>query len=638
MKLTLIRRVSAVMAVGLGASALTAAVAAASPPADAASTQVTSTRVIASPFTTTPIKHVVVIIGENHSFDNVFATYQPPDGQHIWNLLSEGIVTKSGSPGPNFAAASQYTATNTAKYTLTPVITGEYTTLPQPNTTYVATACDGLPANSPDTRFPATLPNGPFQITRYVPYFDSHLEYASKGQCELFGAYVGDPIHRFYQMWQQSIAYHDRLATWVINTAGDDNGAIPPETIYQGGVQMGFYNMAAGDAPILRALAQHYAISDNYHQAVQGGTGANHVALGTGYAASYQNSSGKAVKPPTGEIENPNPKPGTNNNYTQDGYGSSTKANTGGSYSECADPSQPGVGAILSYEATLPYTTLYNCKPGRYYLLNNYNPGYQANGQLETAPYTVPPQKSDFVTIGDKLSAHGISWGYFGEGYNNGNPTPDYCGICDPMQYSASIMTNPTLRSYTQHDSNQFIADATNGTLPAVSFLKPGDDDSHPGYSTLAAFENFAARAITAIQNNKALWATTAIFVTMDESGGYYDSGYIQPVSFFGDGPRVPLLVISPYAKRGFVDHTYTDHVSILKFIEANFGLSPLTSYSEDNLPNATPYVYVPADRPAIGNLMTMFDFASADFATFQLKTRAEQAGAAFAAISGLNR
>jgi len=163
MKLTLIRRVSAVMAVGLGASALTAAVAAASPPADAASTQVTSTRVIASPFTTTPIKHVVVIIAENHSFDNVFATYRPPDGQHIWNLLSEGIVTKSGSPGPNFAAASQYTATNTAKYTLTPVITGEYTTLPQPNTTYVATACDGLPANSPDTRFRPLSPTGRFR-------------------------------------------------------------------------------------------------------------------------------------------------------------------------------------------------------------------------------------------------------------------------------------------------------------------------------------------------------------------------------------------------------------------------------------------------------------------------------------------
>jgi len=568
------------------------------------------------PATTTPIKHVVVIIGENHTFDNVFATYQPSRGQHIRNLLSEGIVTKNGTPGPNYAKASQLTATNTKTYTVTPNITGKYTTLPAPNTTYVSSACDGLPTNSADTRFPADLPNGPFQITHYVPYFDSHLEYSSFGQCEFYGAYVGDPIHRFYQMWQQSVL-HYRLATWVANTAGDDNGAIPPAPIYQGSVQMGFYNMAQGDAPILRNLAQNYAISDNYHQAVQGGTGANHIALGTGFAASYQNASGQATAPPAGEIENPNPKPGTNNNYTQDGY-------AGGSYSQCADRSQPGVGPIFDYLNTLPYKVLDNCQAGRYYLLNNYNPGYQPNGDLQTAPFTVPPQKTDYVTIGNKLSAHGISWGYFGQGYNNGNPTPDYCGICDPMQYSASIMTNPVLRSYTQHDSDQFIADATNGTLPAVSFLKPGNDDGHPGYSTLAAFETFAARAIAAIQNNAKLWRSTAIFVTFDEGGGYYDSGYIQPVSFFGDGPRVPMLVISPYARRGFVDHTYTDHVSILKFIEANWRLRPLTSFSADNLPNPTPGVYVPKNRPAIGNLMTLFNFQNPNFATLRLSAGSE--------------
>ncbi len=620
MNLKLIRQVSAVAALGLVATVLTTAAATASP-------RTADSGTMTSIQTTTPIKHVVVIIGENHSFDNVFATYQPPGHQHIRNLLSEGIVTRSGEPGSNFAKASQETASNTSTYTLTPKVTGTYQTLPQPDTTYVSSACDGLPGNSPDTRFPANLANGPFQITRYVPYFDSHLEYSQFGQCELFGAYVGDPIHRFYQMWQQSAASRSRLTTWAANTSGDDNAAIPPAPIHQGAVSMGFYNMAQGDAPILRDLAQHYAISDNYHQAVQGGTGTNHIALGTGFAASYQDASGHAAVPPAGEIENPNPKPGTNNNYAQDGYGSSTTANTGGSYSDCADRSQPGVGPVFGYLSTLPYKVLDNCQPGRYYLLNNYNPGYNADGTLQTAPYTVPPQKTDYVTIGDKLSAHGISWGYFGEGYNNGNPTPDYCGICDPMQYSASIMTNPALRADTQHDANQFIADAANGTLPAVSFLKPGDDDGHPGYSTLAGFENFAARAIAAVQSNPKLWRTTAIFVTCDETGGYYDSGYIQPVSFFGDGPRVPLLVVSPYARSGFVDHTYTDHVSVLKFIEANWRLGPLTGFSEDNLPNPAPGVYVPKNRPAIGNLMTAFNFGRLNFQTLPLQVRSEPAG-----------
>src|SRR5262249_6095687 len=187
------------------------------------------------------------------------------------------------------------------------------------------------------------------------------------------------------------------------------------------------------------------------------------------------------------------------------------------------------------------------------------------------------------------------------------------------MQYSSSIMTNPKLRANTQHASNQFIANAAKGTQPAVSFLKPGNDDGHPAYSTMAAFENFTARAIAAVQSNAALWKSTAIFVTFDEGGGYYDSGYIQPVSFFGDGPRIPMIVVSPYAKRDAIDHTYTDHVSVLKFIEANWRLSPLSAASEDNLPNATPGAYVPKVRPAIRNLMTLFDFGHPDFATVRL-------------------
>src|ERR671922_246264 len=95
-----------------------------------------------SPPARTPIKHVVVIIGENHSFDNVYATYQAPKGQHVRNLLSEGIITRSGGLGPNRRKAAQLKALNTRKYTLHPKITGAYKTLPRPNTTYVSPGCD----------------------------------------------------------------------------------------------------------------------------------------------------------------------------------------------------------------------------------------------------------------------------------------------------------------------------------------------------------------------------------------------------------------------------------------------------------------------------------------------------------------
>ena len=382
---------------------------------------------------------------------------------------------------------------------------------------------------------------------------------------------------------------------------------------------MGYYNMAEGDAPILKDLAEKYAISDNYHQAVQGGTGANHIALGTGFAASYQNAAGVATPPRPARSRTPTPSRAPTTTTRKTGTAAAPRPTPAAATPSAPTVPQPGVGAVLDYLDTLPYQVLDNCQPGRYYLLNNYNPGYTVTGAVQTAPYTVPPQESDYVTIGQALSAKNISWGYFGEGYNNGKPTSGYCGICDPMQYSSAIMTNPALRKNTQLDSSNFISQAEAGTLPAVSFLKPADDDGHPGYSSLYAFENFVARAVAAVQSNTAEWKSTAIFVTMDEGGGYYDSGYIQPVSFFGDGPRVPLILVSPYARHGAVDHTYNDHVSILKFIEANWGLSPLTSYSEDNLPNPTPEAYVPQDRPAIGDLMTMFNFHHPDYAKVQL-------------------
>lgn len=537
--------------------------------------------------TATPIKHVIVIIGENHSFDNVFGAFQPKNGQTIFNLLSEGIITGSGGFGPHVGLAAQQQATDTTTFSLTPEKTGPYTTLPQPNTTYAT----GQPPNVPDPRFPADLPNGPYQITHYVPYLDS---------------FVGDPLHRFYQMWQEQDGGKHDLYTWVHETAGDDNGAIPPKPIYQGALDMGYYNMNAGDAPNFQFIGDTYAMSDNYHQSVMGGTGANHIMIGTGDMAYYADAQGNPVTPPSNQIENPNPKPGTNNNYTQDGY-------SGGSYSDCADPQQPGVGPILDYLHSLPYKPFRNgdCAPGAYYLLNNYLPGYTPSGQLTTGtPFVVPPQT--LPTIANSLSAHHISWKYYGQGLNAGTDPP-FCGICDPFQYVTSIMTT-SLRNNIQ-DFQQFPQDVEHNTLPAVSFIKPDDqiNDGHPAYSSLSFFEVFASDVVNDVISHPKVFKDTAIFITFDESGGYYDSGYIQPLTFFGDGPRVPLMVVSPYARHGYIDHTYYDHASILKFIEHNWHLSPLSRRSLDNLPNpkaGADNPYVPTNSPAIGDLMNFFDFS----------------------------
>src|SRR5262249_8761955 len=134
----------------------------------------------------------------------------------------------------------------------------------------------------------------------------------------------------------------------------------------------------------------------------------------------------------------------------------------------------------------------------------------------------------------------------------------------------------------------------------------------HPADSTLSSYEDFISNVANAVRANKTLSKDTAIVATFDEGGGYYDSGYIQPLDFFGDGTRTVVVAISAYAKDGYVDHTYYDHGSILKFIEANWGVSPLSSRGRDNLPNPVQAAssYAPTNSPAIGDLMGMFDFS----------------------------
>ena len=601
----------------------------------------------AKPRTASPIRHLILVIGENHTFDNVFATYRPAPGQHVNNLLSEGIVTRSGRPGPNVRDARQNEAIDTGAYSVDPRRTGPYRTLPRPNTTSVPAACSGQHELVPDRRFPANLPNAPYQITRYVPYFDSHGQFRAFGTCEFNGASVGDPIHRFYQMYQEISDNRNDLWAWVNETAGGSNGD-PPSAAFishstaPGALDMGFYNVARGDAPTLTFLAHHYAMSDNYHQSVMGGTGANHIMLGTGDAAFYQDRVGTPAEPPAGQIENPDPQPGTNNFYTQDGYGKPGTAN-GGSYSNCSDRAAPGVSGVFAYLSALPYRLFRggDCAAGHYYLLNNYYPGYNVDGTLNTSsPFVVPPQRS-LRTIGDELSAHHVDWAYFGEGYHRGLPGPNYCKVCDPMQYSSSVMTNPTKRARIQHDVGDFNVEVAKNRLPAVTFLKPGDDDGHPAYSTLAAFEAFAAQAIERVQNNRKLWRDTAIFVTFDEGGGYYDSGYVQPISFFGDGTRVPMIVVSPFARRGFVSHTYTDHASVLKFIERNWRLGRLSRRSLDRLPNpvrSPGNPYVPLNRPAVGDLFDLFHFRRAEAAARPRVRGGRRTGVAVARVSDLSR
>jgi phospholipase C len=188
-----------------------------------------------------------------------------------------------------------------------------------------------------------------------------------------------------------------------------------------------------------------------------------------------------------------------------------------------------------------------------------------------------------------------------------------YCNICNPFQYQTSIMTNEALRTSVIQDTADFYTDIQDGILPAVSFVKPsGLNDGHPASSKYSIFEAFVRKILTELRQKPDLWKSTAVFITTDEAGGYYDSGYIQPLDFFGDGPRIMLLVVSPYSTGGHINHSYTDHVSILKFIEANWQLPTISARSRDNMPNPQQDAsnpYVPTNSPAIGDLMDAFHF-----------------------------
>jgi phospholipase C len=628
----------------------------------------------ASSKTATPIKHVIVIIGENRTFDHVFATYKPKKGESVDNLLSKEIINEDGTPGPNYSLAGQYSAVDTDAdgFEVSPMNKSLYSKLPTPlaggPTTpfipslaiakavenglpdsyynFLTTGGTGLKSGTPDTRIPnvTALRPGPFQLTPGVPY----------------DAYAASPVHRFYQMWQQldcNVGFSNErnpsgcrsdLVPWVETTVGaGTNGLAQPnpftdETTGEGGTAMGFYNVLQGDAPYLKFLADHYAMSDNFHQAVQGGTGANHVALGTGDAIWFSDAKGNAATPPhnqlmaagtanagvVDEIEDPTPRAGTNTWYTEDGYGGGSSGSPsfgGGTYSNCSDANQPGVGSVLNYLSQLPYKVDTKCAPGHYYLLNNYNPGYFGNGanaftdtNKNNTVFTIPP--STLRNIGDELLEKNVSFKYYGDQWNvyvNDpyylNPANGYCNICNFFQYSTSIMKNPAVRTAHLKDTVDLYSDIKNGTLPAVSYVKPsGFVDGHPASSKLDLFEGFVKKIVDGVQSNPAIAKNTAVIVTFDEGGGYYDSGYIQPVDFFGDGTRIPTIVVSAYTKPGHVSHEYDDHVSILKFIEKNWGLSPITKRSRDNLPNPVQNgenPYAPVNSPAIGDMMDLFSF-----------------------------
>jgi phospholipase C len=224
------------------------------------------------------------------------------------------------------------------------------------------------------------------------------------------------------------------------------------------------------------------------------------------------------------------------------------------------------------------------------YAVNTLQPASQPYKPGTASAKRLPLQ--DKPTIGDRLSEKGISWAWYSGGWEdalNGRADREFQYHHQPFGYFRNFSEDTQGRKQHLKDEIDFIAGIDRGDLPAVTFYKPpGSLNEHPGYADVVAGERHVAEIINRIERSQ-VWKDSVIIVTYDENGGFWDHAAPPQKDRWGPGSRVPTLVISPFAKRGFVDHTEYDTTSILKLIETRYGLEPLTARdaSAGNLTNA---------------------------------------------------
>jgi phospholipase C len=185
------------------------------------------------------------------------------------------------------------------------------------------------------------------------------------------------------------------------------------------------------------------------------------------------------------------------------------------------------------------------------------------------------------TTIGDRLSEKDVSWAWYSGGWNDalaGHADALFQFHHQPFAYFENYADGTAAKAAHLKDETDFIASARAGTLPAVSFVKPlGEVNEHPGYTNVSSGEQHVEDLLNALRSNPE-WKHTAVIITYDENGGFWDHVAPPVIDQWGPGSRVPTLVISPLAKHGYVDHNTYDTSSILALIEHRWRLAPLST------------------------------------------------------------
>ena len=394
----------------------------------------------------------------------------------------------------------------------------------------------------PDERFPM-LPNGPFAIEQ-APVNMSAAQV------------LPSPIHAFYHNKEQ------------IN-GGRNNMFAAMSTV--GGWTMAYFD---GSKLKLWKWASEYTLADNFFMGAFGGSYLNHLWLICACTPRHANAPEKmrAVLDAQGKLKKRPESPSAK------------------------------VGAVQVYSAGGGQVTPEG------YSVNTTQPPYQpsgvppaTNGSLDLADpagndrwnQPLPPQATK--TVGDTLSTKGISWAWYAGGWNlalvdgrrpveekrgviyaRGHGSPNFQPHHQPFNYYARFAPGTADRAKHLKDGDDFLRDIEAGTLPQVSFYKPvGRLNQHPSYTDLITGDEHAADVLARLRNSPQ-WSRMLVIVTYDENGGFWDHAPPPKGDEFGPGTRIPTIVISPFAKRSFVDHTPYDTTSIIKFVTRRFGLEPL--------------------------------------------------------------
>jgi acid phosphatase len=484
---------------------------------------------------------IVVIYAENRAFDNLYGNFPDADG------LSD-VVDRDGRPLPSYV----------------PQVDRNGSALPILPPTWGGVTASGIKPVVTEAQSTG-LPNAPFSI--------EHAFTAQSNVTLSTSTVTRDLVHRFFEHQMQiDGGKNDGYAAWSD----------------AGGLVMGYYDSSQS---ALYGLAKEFVLADNFFQGAFGGSFLNHQYLICACAPEYPNADTAPAKPSIAILD----------------------ADPAGQYlprlklAKDAKPSALDGPPKFAKSGNIAPVNYFG--DGKFYAVNTMQPAYQPSGNKPAATdtdylyadpnnaTTLPPQTQ--ATIADALDAKRVNWIWYSGSwdaaladgrrsplksretiYAPASPggTPDFQAHHQPFNYYQRFdpVAHAEQRAAHLKDYSALLADAAAGRLPAVAFYKPqGNLNQHAGYASVAEGDAHIAALVAKLRASPQ-WQHMVIVITYDEFGGAWDHVAPPPGDLLGPGTRIPALIISPFAKRGTVDHTQYDTASILRLITRRFDLGVL--------------------------------------------------------------